>query len=455
MSTNVDLPTGDQVVQELPWRWKVQGRIFLIGGLGFMFDAWDVTLNGYLIPLLSEYWDLTAGQAAWVGTSNLLGMAVGAFLWGSIADLIGRKRAFTLTLLIFSVFTVAGAFSSDIVWFAFFRFLAGFGLGGCIPVDYALVGEFTPRRYRGRVLTAMDAWWPIGASLCGLVSAGFVLWFGDFEPGVWRLLMLTMVLPALLVFWVRRSVPESPLYLVHRGRRQEAEAVIDTLIARTGAQVRGWRLPDPADVPRLSLGNVSGQLSSIWRYNWRITLAAWGLFLSILLVYYGALTWLPKILIDAGYADTAAFMLTAGMTAIGFAGVILAALLVERVGRKWILAITGPLSALSLVIFAVVLDVPWMAQLWILIFGFVVQIAIPVLYTYVSELYPTELRASGFGWASTVSRVGAGLVPLIFGSLLWPYLGLPLTFAVTGALVLLAVLWMARFAPETKAKGLA
>lgn len=95
-----------------------------------------------------------------------------------------------------------------------------------------------------------------------------------------------------------------------------------------------------------------------------------------------------------------------------------------------------------------------MAQLWILIFGFVVQIAIPVLYAYVSELYPTELRASGFGWASTVSRVGAGLVPLIFGSLLWPYLGLPLTFAVTGALVLLAVLWMVRFAPETKAKEL-
>ena len=80
--------------------------------------------------------------------------------------------------------------------------------------------------------------------------------------------------------------------------------------------------------------------------------------------------------------------------------------------------------------------------------------AIPVLYTYVSELYPTHLRATGFGWASTVSRVGAGLVPLIFGSLLWPLLGLPLTFAITGALVVLAVLWMARSAPETKGAAL-
>jgi MFS family permease len=130
MSTDISLPTGDQVVQDLPWRWRVQGKIFLIGGLGFMFDAWDVTLNAYLIPLLIGDWGLTTGQAAWIATSNLIGMAVGAFAWGSVADIIGRKRAFTLTLLVFSIFTVLGAFSPDIVWFCFFRFLAGFGLGG-------------------------------------------------------------------------------------------------------------------------------------------------------------------------------------------------------------------------------------------------------------------------------------------------------------------------------------
>lgn len=110
-----------------------------------MFDAWDVALNGFLIPLLSDYWSLSVGQAAWIATANLIGMALGAFIWGGIADVIGRKKAFTLTLLVFSIFTVAGAFSPAFGWFILFRFLAGFGLGGCIPVDYALVGEFTPR----------------------------------------------------------------------------------------------------------------------------------------------------------------------------------------------------------------------------------------------------------------------------------------------------------------------
>lgn len=445
MGTNTATITGDAVVQELPWRWRVQGSIFLIGGLGFMFDAWDVTLNGFLIPLLSKEWGLAPGQAAWIGTANLIGMAVGAFVWGSIADVIGRKTAFTLTLLIFSVFTVLGAVSNDIVLFCVFRFVAGFGLGGCIPVDYALVGEFTPRKHRGRVLTAMDAWWPVGASLCGVVSAVLMASFGN-----WRLLMLVLVLPALLVFWVRTHVPESPLYLVKAGKPEQAKAVIERLIERTGAQVGPWRLPDPADVPRLSLGRVTGQLAGLWRFNWRITGIAWSLFLTILLVYYGALTWMPSILVATGYAQNKAFMATASMTAIGFLGVVAAALLVERVGRKWILAVTGPGAALSLVIFALVLDAPAAAQLWLLVFGFVVQVAIPVLYTYVSELYPTHLRATGFGWASTISRVGAGLVPLIFGSLLWPVLGLPLTFALTGGLVLLAVVWMAFSAPETR-----
>ncbi|MCC3291911.1 MFS transporter [Arthrobacter sp. zg-Y1110] len=449
MSVTNALPTGDQVVQNLPWRWKVQGKIFLIGGLGFMFDAWDVTLNGVLIPLLSKEWDLVPAQAAWIGTANLLGMAIGAFVWGSIADAIGRKRAFSATLLVFSIFTVLGAFSPDIVWFCIFRFMAGFGLGGCVPVDYALVGEFTPKKQRGRVLTGMDGWWPVGAALCGVTSAAIMATFAD-----WRYTMLIMVIPAFLVFWVRRSVPESPLYLVRMGRTEEASAVIDDLVRRTGGTQTEWHLPEPQAPEKLSLRTVGTQLTDLWRFSAKTTIAAWSLFLTILLVYYLALQWMPKILVDAGFAEHRAFLTTSGMAAVGLLGVIVAALLVEKVGRKWILAITGPLSAAILVVVALVVDVPAAATVLLLVYGFVVQVAIPVLYAYVSELYPTNLRGSGFGWASTVSRIGAGFGPLIFVSVLWPYLGLPMSFALAGVLVLMAVLWMARFAPETKGAAL-
>lgn len=423
--------TGDQVVQELPWRWRAQGMIFLVGGLGFMFDAWDVTLNGFLIPLVSDEWGLSKAEGAWVGTANLIGMAIGAFAWGGIADIIGRKRAFSLTLLTFSVFSVAGALAPDFVTFCVFRFLAGLGLGGCIPVDYALVGEFTPAKVRGRVLTAMDVWWPIGATLCGIVSTAL-------QPN-WRAMLLVMVAPALLLFWVRLSVPESPMYLVRRGRDKEARAVIDALVAKTGAKVEPWELPPPERMPRLSAASMVAQLKDLWRYSAKITSACWGLFLTVFLLYYGALTWLPTILRTQGYSNYVAFLVTTLMTAVG---------------RKWVIGLSGPVAALSLVVFALQLDLPAAAKLWIGVFGFVIELTIPALYAYVSELYPTRLRASGFGWASTISRIGAGFVPLIFGSLLWPYLGLPLTFLVIGVLATLAAIWMAVAAPETKGREL-
>ncbi|WP_037184575.1 MFS transporter [Rhodococcoides fascians] len=437
------MKTGEQIVQELPWKWGVQGRIFVIGGLGFMFDAWDVALNGFLTPLLGSYWDLSQAERGLVATGNLIGMAVGAVVWGTIADRLGRKKAFALTLLIFALFSVLGALSPNFETFVLLRFLAGFGLGGCIPVDYALVSEFSPRRIRGKVLSAMDGWWPIGATICGVVATLLVPIDGDVR---WRIMLLFMILPALLLFWVRRGIPESPIYLAKVGREAEARAIIDGMVTRTGAASQDYSIVAQASPKR--------GLAAVWRYSPRITSASWLLFVSIMLLYYAALSWMPSILRREGYDDFAAFAGTTLMTAVGIVGVAVSAYLVEVVGRKWVIGISGPLAGAALVLFAVMLDVGSGVLVWLAVFGFVIQIAIPVLYCYVSELYPTELRASGFGYASSVSRIATGFAPLLFGSVMWPILGLPLTFAIVTAFVVFAVLWMAYAAPETKGKEL-
>ena len=439
------LPSGTSIVQDLPFKWPVQGAIFIIGGLGFMFDAWDVTLNGALIPLVAEEWGLDRSTAALLGTSNLVGMALGAFIWGGIADRFGRKNAFSLTLLMFALFTVLGALSPNFGWFVAFRFLAGMGLGGCIPVDYALVGEFTPARLRGKVLTAMDGWWPVGAAASFFVS-GWVM----STTGNWRLILAVMILPAFVVYAVRRNVPESPLYLASKGREAEARAVIDQLVLRTGAQPREY-LVHP--VPAARAGRLWEQVAGLWRYSWQVTLTSWLLFVTVLLVYYLALTWLPSILIEAGMEQSASFIATAGMALMGLLGVVIAAVLVERVGRKLILAAAAPLAGILLVVVALSLETPKAALAWILVFGAVVQVAIPVLYTYVSELYPTQLRASGFGWASAMSRLSAGFGPLLFAAL-WPVTGLPWLFAGATVLVLLAIVVMSRLAPEMQGRNL-
>lgn len=444
------MKTGDQIVQDLPWRWGVQGRIFLIGGLGYLFDAYDIALNGFLMPLVGAHFDLSLGARGLVATANLVGMAVGAVAWGAVADRIGRKKAFSVTLLIFAVFSVLGALAPAYPVFLALRFLAGVGLGGCIPVDYALVGEFSPRKYRGRVLTGLDAWWPVGVTLCGLVSTAMLPLDGN-----WRWMLATMSLPALLLFWVRRGVPESPVYLSRKGREAEARAVIDDLVARTGAPVEPYAIPAPVAEERTRGPRAAvEQLVGLWRFSPRITSAAWLLFATVMLVYYAALSWLPSILKEEGLGDTAAFMNTTLMSGVGIVGVLVSTALVDLVGRKWLIGVSAPVASLALVVFALVLKLPAGSVVAIGAFGFLMQLTIPAMYAYVAELYPTRLRASGFGWASSVSRVLTGFAPMLFGSVLWPVLGLPLTFAVLALAVLLAVGWMAVAAPETKGQAL-
>ncbi|PVZ14992.1 MFS transporter [Actinomycetospora cinnamomea] len=443
--------TGDQIVQDLPWRWGVQGKIFLIGGLGYMFDAWDVALNGFLTPLVGTEFGLTPAQRGLVATANLIGMAVGAVAWGTVADRIGRKKAFSITLLIFALFSVLGAVSPNIEWFLLLRFLAGVGLGGCIPVDYAIVSEFSPKRSRGRVLAAMDGWWPIGATLAGVSATLLVPVTGN-----WRWMLVLMILPALLLFWVRRGVPESPLYLSRKGRETEARAVIDDLVARTGATPEPYVIPAPVEEDKRggAWAAAVDQLRRVWAFNPRITAVAWSLFMSVMLVYYAALSWMPSILRSQGFGQIAAFASTTLMNALGIVGVAISVLVVDRYGRKRVIAISGPLAAATLVAFSLLLGAPTAAVVAIGAFGLFALIVIPVMYAYVSELYPTELRASGFGWASSSSRAVTGFAPLLFGSVLWPVLGLPLTFTLLGLLVLGAVAFMWVGAPETAGREL-
>lgn len=355
--------------------------------------------------------------------------------------------------MIFALFSVLGALSPDYSTFLVLRFLAGVGLGGCIPVDYALVSEFSPARLRGRILTALDLWWPVGVTLCGLVSTMLVPLDGN-----WRLMLSAMVLPALLLFWVRRGVPESPIYLSKVGKEAEARRVIDDLVTRSGAAPEPYEIPAPGagegdDRPK-GLRAGADQFRKIWKFSPRITSASWLLFVTVMLVYYAALTWMPTILKEEGYDDTASFTGTTLMSGVGILGVLVSTWLVDVVGRKWLIAVAAPAATAALVGFALVLKVETAAMIAIAVFGFLIQLTIPVLYAYVSELYPTTLRASGFGWASSVSRVSTGFAPMLFGSVMWPLLGLPMTFAVLGVVVLIAVAWMAVAAPETKGREL-
>lgn len=441
----------DQLIQELPFRWRVQGVIFFICGLAFMFDAWNVLLPTYLFPLLARSgWHVSNAQLGWLGTIGLIGMSVGSFFWGTLADAVGRKPAFLWTLLLYSVCSVLSAAVPNYSLLLGARFITGIGLGGCIPVLYSIVAEFMPRSLRGTMLTATDVWWPLGGTLNGLVAV-LLLRFEN-----WRLLLLVMALPALLALWAVSAIPESPLYLLRCGRVAEAQAVIEDLFRRTGRDPSGLTLsrPEIGTTTKQSSMLFLRQFGHIWSWNWRVTLAVWGILTFNFMLYLGAITWLPSILVSSGYAVYRAYAFTVWVTAAGIVGTLCASWLVERVGRKWIIAVPGILAGVALIIFTVRIGDTGAARFWLLLFGFTIELVLPVSYCYAAEVYPTLLRGTGFGWASTASRAMTGAVPVIFGAWLWPRFGLTNTFVAITALVVVANVWFASVGPETKGRVL-
>ncbi|MBX5490808.1 MAG: MFS transporter [Chloroflexi bacterium] len=195
-------------------------KLLLVSGLGWMFDAMDILVVGAVVAAVSREWGLDATQSQWINTANVAGLFFGALASGWLADRFGRKTVFQLTLLVYSIFTGLSAAATGVAALMLLRFLAGLGLGGELPVASTLVSEFAPAPHRGRLVVLLESFWAYGSVLAALI--GFLV-----VPNLgWRVALLMGALPALYVFVVRRSLPESPRYLLAHGRAAEAEAVV-------------------------------------------------------------------------------------------------------------------------------------------------------------------------------------------------------------------------------------
>jgi putative MFS transporter len=422
--------------------------IFLIGGLAYMFDAWDVLLVGFVMPLIKPVWHLSNFQLGLFGTATFVGMAIGALAGGSLADAIGRKRVFIFTVLTYSLFSLASALAPSFDSLLLLRFIAGLGLGATIPVIYPMVAEFMPLRVRGKALNLLDLFWGIGATFNGIVATLLVPYNN------WRLLFLVMVLPAFLMIWVIAYLPESPSFLIQKGRLKEADSIIRRLIKRTGAQVEDFVLQKPVATGKISKDSIVSRFVKMMRFNWKITVGIWIVVVVIFLHRFGVNVWLPSVMVKEGYSHQKAFMTAGILSFVGFIGVIASSWLVDILGRKKFIMISSISAAVFIVIFTKVLNIDGYARLAIILYGLSAEPVIATLYTFITESYPTDLRGTGFGCASMIARFTiAFLVSLVFGSLLWPNLGTTNAFVVVGCLVV-GGMFVLHLLPETRGKAL-
>lgn len=408
----------------LPFTRK-HGRVLFGSGLGWALDAMDVGLISFVIAALVEHWGISKGESGLIVSIGFVGMAIGASLGGLLADRIGRRQVFAITLLVYGLATGASALVGGVGLLLVLRFFVGLGLGAELPVASTYVSEFAPARIRGRLIVVLEAFWAVGWTAAAVIGYFLV----PASPDGWRWAFALGAIPALYALVVRWGLPESPRWLLSRGRIDEAERIIARFAGDAPAVDRPAHPPKhgaPAaaegaeaapDAPVLAR-SAGERLAALWSSEFRArTLSAWLVWFCVNFAYYGAFIWIPSILVDAGFPLVKSFGFTLIITLAQLPGYAVAAWLIEVWGRRITLSVFLAGSAVSAIVFGTV-----HAEAAIIASGMALSFfnlgAWGALYAVTPEIYPTSLRATGAGWAAGVGRIASIVAPLLVPVLL-------------------------------------
>jgi putative MFS transporter len=431
MTTTASRPTRSERLDALPWT-RAHSRILGGSGVGWALDAMDVGLISFVIAQLAVVWEADAGQLGLVASAGFLGMAVGASVGGLVADRIGRRQVFALTLLVYGLATGVSALAMSVGALIALRFVVGLGLGAELPVASTLVSEFAPRRIRGRVIVILESSWAVGWTAAALI--GYLV-IPTSDDG-WRWALALGAVPAVWAIVVRLRLPESVRFLEGKGRHAEAERVVRDLEAAADAK-RGSATDGGADgavgasdaavpshehaadpAPAAAAAVPGPAREGIFGARLRRrTLSLWIVWFCVNFAYYGAFIWLPTLLVAQGFSLVRSFGYTLLITLAQLPGYAVSAWLVERWGRRVTLAVFLAGSAVSAGLFGTADDVGT-----ILLFGALMSFsnlgAWGALYAVTPELYPTRVRATGAGGAAGFGRLASIVAPLCVPPLL-------------------------------------
>jgi putative MFS transporter len=414
-------------------------KVLTGSGVGWALDAMDVGLISFIIAALTAQWGITKGEAGWIASAGFIGMAIGASVGGLLADRLGRRHVFALTLLVYGVATGASALVGGLVTLLVLRFFVGLGLGAELPVASTYVGEFAPSRIRGRLIVILEAFWAVGWTASAMIGY-FVIPASD---AGWRWAFAIGALPAVYAIVVRLHLPESPRWLATRGKLAEADLIVSEFEAAAGLAPMPPKAADDDDAAAsvtAVVGSSAGtRIAALFSRELRArTASLWIVWACVNFAYYGAFIWIPSILYADGFDLVKSFGFTLIITLAQLPGYAASAWLIEVWGRRVTLSVFLAGSAASAFAFGTVSSAGW-----IIGFGMALSFfnlgAWGALYAVTPEIYPTSLRGTGSGSAATIGRVAAIVAPLMVPVLLSAG-GSGLTFAVFGVFFAIAML---------------
>lgn len=368
-----------------------------------MLEGFDIVALGAVIPLLIDtaHVGITPASATTIATLSLVGIAIGAALVGPLTDRVGRRSVLIGSIALFSVFTLIVPLAGSVGTFSAYRLIAGIGLGACLPTALTFMSEHVPADKRARASTYTMTGYHVGAVLTSLlallVGADWQILF--YAGGAAGLLLLPLL-------WLR--LPESSAFLA--------------------AQEKGAARIGPSSLlkpPYL-----------------RATLGVWvGAFMGLLLVY-GLNTWLPKIMKDAGYEMSASVTMLLVLNVGAVVGLLLAGHAADRRGTKIITVLWFAVAAVFLALLSVRVESALLLNAFIFVTGVFVFSAMVLIYAYVTQHYPPEVRGTALGLTSAIGRLGAIFGPSVTGALVVAGIAHPWGFYFFAAVAVLGVLAM-------------
>jgi putative MFS transporter len=395
-------------LETLPFS-KWHRNFFILGFLGVMFDAADFALFGAALPPIAREFGLGPAQSGLLATVGLIGAFVGALFWGTLSDYVGRRTSFSATIGIFALFTGLVAVSWNVASLAVFRFLANFGLGGEVPVTATLGAEFSPGRIRGAMAGNLLTAFPVGLIVAALLSLTVLPTFG------WRALFAVGIVPALLLFFVRRYMPESVRYLLSKGSVTEAEETVAHIERqalgreRTSAEMQSM----PQLRPEVAVKTGVTVLELFTEGRALRTVLIWIVSFGFFWSSNGILFMLPTILTQQGIPLSQAIAYQLVQAIGGVFGYTACSFLIDRYGRRPVLFLYFFIGAFFHLWFAMSTGIATF------IAAFLVGWVNPGVYgstgVYVGELHPTHIRATAVGWFFGIGRIGSFLVPTVVG----------------------------------------
>ena len=428
-------------------------HLVILLSLGGVFEFYDLFFTGYVVPGLVKSGLLAhvkvgifTGPAAFVA-ATFFGLWIGTLVFGYVADRYGRRTIFTFSLLWYCLFTLLMAFATTGGWLLALRAIAGIGIGVELVTIDTYIAELVPKDMRGRAFAVNQGIQfgvvPIVALLAWLLVPAAPLGFDG-----WRWVVVIGAVGAIFVWFIRLGVPESPRWLVQHGRREEADRVTTMLERRVAADLGGAALPPPlaSAAPEIQ---AEGSFAEIWAPPYRsrtIMMMVFQFFQTV--GFYGFASWVPTLIaqkgINLGTSLEYAFIIA---IANPF-GPFLAFGIADRIERKWM--IVG--AAVGIAVFGLLFAFQSTMALLIL-FGVLITLSNNILsfsfHAYMTELFPTRVRARAVGFVYSFSRVSTVFVAFVIGWFLKTG-GVPAVFGFIAVSMLIVIISIGGFGPKTR-----